>query len=96
MKNKKRIFKKAMSLVKSEAYSCNCLGFAIDRNYSDNPERIATVDKYRYIYGFNGENWFNDFGNDAFLMAVEDGKEKNVFGLRILLLSFAEQVWNDV
>ena len=47
MKNKKRVFKKAMSLVETEGYSCNCLGFAVNRDDSDDPERVATVDKYK-------------------------------------------------
>jgi len=95
MKNKRQIFKKAMANVEKEGYSCNCLGFAIHPNNSENPERVAVVEKYRALFGFGGEKGYNG-GEDHFLVAVTDRKDKDIFGLRILLLGFACEAWGDV
>jgi len=94
MKNKRQIFKKAMADIEEEGYSCNCLGLAI-APHSENPERVAVVEKYRAMFGFDGEKGYNG-GEDHFLVAVTDRKEKDIFGLRILLLGFACEAWGDV
>jgi len=91
MKNKRQIFKKAMTNVEEEVYSCNALGFAIAPDNSMDPERTAAVAKYRTMFGF-GET----YGTDDFLIAVDNPKNKDIFGLRILLLGFACEAWSDV
>jgi len=96
MKNKQRIFAKALSQLEEKEYSCNSLGSAIAPNDCDDPERKAAVEKYRTMYGFGGEAGYTGDGMDSFLLAVTDRKEKDTFGLRILLLSFAYEAWSDV
>lgn len=96
MKNKQRIFTKAMSMVENEEYSCNCLGDAIALDDCENPERVAAVERYRAMYGFGGEAGY-DGTIDRFLMAViKQDNDDQIFGLRILLLGFACEAWDDV
>jgi len=95
MKDKRKIFKKAMSDVEEEGYSCNCLGFAIAPDDCMDPERVAAVMKYRAMFGFGYDN--DDVSSaDHFLLAVDNQENKDVFGLRILLLGFACEAWSDV
>ena len=96
MKNKRQIFKKAIADIEEEGYSCNCLGFAIAPKDSGNLERVAAVEKYRAMFGFGGEAGYNNDGNDKFLLAVTERREKEIFSLRILLLGFACEAWSDV
>lgn len=95
MKNKHRVFSKALRILEAEEYSCNALAFSVSKD-ANSPDRKYAIAKYRYIYGFGDAH--AGYVPDLFLIAVDDddGKVKDPFGLRILLLGFAEQVWNDV
>ena len=94
MKNKHRVFLKALRTLEEEEYSCNALAFAVSED-AGSPVRKQTITKYRYIYGFEYDA---NSGVDPFLIAVDNdnGRVKDSFGLRVLLLGFAEQVWDDV
>ena len=91
MKYKNRVFSKALRTLEVGEYSCTVLRNA----FSNDPsiERMAVVEKYRAIFGYTKENNLNEYGNDAFLISIE--KESDRFGLRILLLSLAQVVWDD-
>ena len=97
MKNKNKVFKKALEVLESKEFSCNALRQAIsDINKVNRFDTGYHTKEYREMFGF--PQFYNDGGFDPFVQAV--GKHcsgsDEAFEFRVLLLSLAQVAWDDV
>ena len=97
MKNKDKVFERALEVLEAEKFSCNALRKGI-RNIND-MDLLGTVQhtrEYREMFGFIPGDDGDDI--DPFVRAINKhcSDQVSAFEFRVLLLSLAQVAWDDI
>ena len=96
MKNKDKVFERALEVLEGSKFSCNALRQALLDINMDFLGTIQHTREYRKMFGFIPGADGGDL--DPFMKAINNhcsGKDE-AFEFRILLLSLAQVAWDDI